>query len=285
MLAALLLALREGLEAALLVGIILGYLGQIGRQDRRKSVWQAVALAAACSLALALALQALGAQFEGQAEALFEGVAMLTAVGVLTWMILWMRFQARNIKTNLQAGVHVAIHRGQNRALFSLAFLAVFREGVELALFLTATNLVTDGLSTVVGSVLGLALAVAFGFAIYSGSMRLNLRRFFDVTSVLLLVFAAGLFAHGIHELQEAGMLPVLVEHVWNLKPVLDDGSTVGALLRVLVGYNDNPSLLEVLGYAGYWAALLLLVQWWVPRQASQRNAAVEVGPGVGSGD
>lgn len=267
MLASMLLTFREGLEAALIVGIILGCLNQLGHSTRRRWVWAAVGLASALSLGLALALQAAGAHLEGQAEMIFEGLAMLLAVIVLSWMIFWMRAQSWRIKSALEADIRIAVRQPHSGALFGLTFLAVFREGVETALFLTAASFVSGSAATLAGGVLGLIAAVIVGWAIYTSAVRLNLRRFFDVTSVLLLVFAAGLFAHSIHEFQEAGWLPVVIEHLWNLKPVLDDGSTVGSLLRVLVGYNDNPSLLEVIGYGLYWAAVLGVLNWWAARR------------------
>ncbi len=273
MIASLLLTFREGLEAALIVSIILSYLSQTGHKDRYNWVWAGTGLAAALSLALAITLHVIGASLEGQAEYIFEGLAMLFAVAVLTWMIFWMRSQARQIKGNLEANLHVAVRKGHNWALFSVAFLAVFREGVETALFLTAAGANSDGLSTLVGGTLGLGAAIVTGWLIYTSTVHLNVRRFFDVTSVLLLVFAAGLFAHGIHELQEAGWIPVITEHVWNLKPLLDDKSTGGAILRTLVGYNDNPSLLEVLSYIGYWFVVLGLASWWSRRPVANSAA------------
>jgi high-affinity iron transporter len=276
MLPSLLLTFREGLEAALLVGIILGYLDQIGRRDRYRPVWTAVGLAAALSLALAVGLHIAGAAFEGRGENLFEGTAMLLAVGVLTWMIFWMRHQARSRKNALEAGIYGAVRQGHAWALFSLAFLAVLREGVELALFLTAVDLVSGGLSTLAGGLIGLGCAILAGWAVYTSTARLNVRRFFDTTGFVLLVFAAGLFAHGLLEFQEAGWLPALAEQVWNLKPVLSDTSTVGSLLRVLVGYHDAPSLLEVIGYLGYWSAVLAVV-WRTNRRMVRRVAAPNV--------
>jgi len=276
MLPSLLLTFREGLEAALLVGIILGYLRKIGRQDRYRLVWTAVGLAAALSVARAVGLHVAGTEFEGRGENFFEGPAMLLAVAVLTWMIFWMRHQARYRKNALEAGIHGAIRQGHNWALFTLAFLTVLREGVELALFLTAVDVVSGGLPTLAGGLIGLAGAILVGWAVYTSAARLNVRRFFDATSLLLLVFAAGLFAHGLLEFQEAGWLPALIEQTWNLTPILSDTSTVGSLLRVLVGYHDTPSLLEVIGYLAYWAVVLGTVRWMNRRmigQAAPSNA------------
>jgi high-affinity iron transporter len=264
-----LLTFREGLEAALIVGIILGYLSQIGHSARSRTVWWAVGVAVTFSTALAVGLNLADAEFEGQAEYIFEGITMLLAVVVLTWMIFWMRYQARHIKGTLESEVRLAVRQTHSRALFSVAFLAVFREGVETALFLTAANIVSDGWSTLIGGVIGVAAAVVVGWLIYTSSARLNLRRFFDVTSVLLIVFAAGLFAHGIHELQEAGWIPVVVEHVWNMKPVLDDSATVGSLLRVLVGYNDNPSVIEIVSYLVYWMVVLVALRRMIPSRTT----------------
>lgn len=274
MLPSLLLTLREGLEAALIVGIMLGYLTRIGQTDRHRTIWAGVGVAVLGSLGFALLLQTLGAQFEGQMEYVFEGIAMLLAVALLTWMIFWMRSQAGNIKRGLEAEVAAAAQPQRGWALFGVAFLAVFREGVELALFLTATSFVADGTTTLLGATIGLSLAVLIGWLIYRGAVRLSLRWFFDVTTVLLLIFAAGLFAHGIHELQEAGWLPILVEHVYDLKPVLDDKSTAGSMLRVLVGYNDNPSLIEIISYGAYWVILSATLFWSSRNQ--QRRAARE---------
>jgi high-affinity iron transporter len=266
MLAAALLTLREGLEAALIISILLSYLRQIGSQQLRWWIWAAVGAASVLSLALAIGLRVIGAGFEGVTEQVFEGLVMLLAVGVLTWMIFWMRYQARYVKQALEDDVHLAVQRGQHWGLFGIAFLAVFREGVETALFLTAASFASDGLSIVVGSIVGLAAAVAIGWLIHAGMAGLSLRAFFNVTSALLLIFAAGLFAHGIHELQEAGWIPIIVERVWNLKPILDDSSLVGSILRTLVGYNDDPSLLEVISYVLYWIVVVISVRWWVER-------------------
>ena len=143
MLASLLLMFREGLEAALIIGIMLGYLGQVGHEERRRTVWIAVVAAAGACLALAAGLQIVGASLEGKAENIFEGLAMLLAVVVLTWMIFWMRYQARHIKGALEAEIRAAVRQEHSWALFSLAFLAVFREGVEMALFVTAIDSVS----------------------------------------------------------------------------------------------------------------------------------------------
>ncbi|MFQ6000912.1 MAG: iron uptake transporter permease EfeU [Anaerolineae bacterium] len=266
MLAAGLITFREGLEAALIVGIVFGYLKKIERLDQQRYVWGGVIAAIIASLGAALGLQLIGAQFTGRAEEIFEGATMFLAVGVLTWMIFWMRYQGRYIKVALERDVQVAVTAGQNWALFGLAFIAVFREGVETALFLSAATLVSAAANTLWGGFLGLGMALLVGYLIFATAVRLDVKRFFDATSVLLLLFAAGLLAHGVHEFQEAGLIPVIVEHLWDTNHILDEKSALGSILKALLGYNGNPSLLEVSSYLGYWVVVLSSVRWWMKR-------------------
>jgi high-affinity iron transporter len=252
MVAALLIAFREGLEAALIVGIVLSYLKRMGYRQRA-AVWWGVASAVTVSVIAGVVLQALGIAFEGRGEQLFEGITMLLAAGVLTWMIFWMQRQARSIRAELEANVRRAVTSGSQWALFALAFVAVVREGIETALFLTAAAFSATPAQTLIGGGLGLALAVAVGWLLFVVSVRLNVRAFFRVTSMLLILFAAGLVAHGVHELQEAGVLAVIVEQVWDTNPILNENSTVGSILKTLFGYNGNPSLLEAVSYVAYY--------------------------------
>lgn len=273
MLTASLITLREGLEAALIVGIVLGYLKKIGIVGHQRTVWIGVALAIAVSVVAALALQAVGAGLEGQAEQVFEGTTMLLAAGVLTWMIFWMQAQAGRIKGHLEAEIQQAISAGTGWGLFSLAFIAVLREGLETVLFLTAALLSSTAVETVVGGLLGLVVAIALGWLIFLGAVRLPLGSFFRVTGALLIVFAAGLMAHAAYEFAEAGIIPAVIEHLWNTKAILDDGSALGSLLRSLVGYNDDPSLIEVLAYLGYY----LGVGWglWHRKRLPAQRASI----------
>jgi high-affinity iron transporter len=269
---ALFLAFREGLEAALIVGIVVGYVAKTGHGARLRFAWAGMAAAIAVSALLAVGIQMIGAELEGPAEQIFEGVTMLLAVAVLTWMVFWMRYQARTLKSALEHEVGQAMRAGQSWGLAAVTFLAVLREGVETALLLAAAAFANDGLGTLIGAVIGLALAAGAGYLIYASTVRLNLRVFFNVTSLLLLVFAAGLLAHGVHEFQEAGLLPTLNEHVWNTGSILPEAAPVGQVLRALVGYNSAPSLEEVAAYWIYWLAALAGVPWLVNRKA--RRAA-----------
>ena len=278
MLVTLLIALREGLEAALIVGIMLGYLKKTGQTAHNRQIWIGVAAAVALSIALAAGIQIAGAELEGAAEEIFEGTAMLLAVVVLTWMVIWMRAQARTLKTTLEGKVQSAIGAGKGVGLVAVAFLAVFREGVETALLLSAASFTTDGLSALAGAVIGLALAVLIGALVYASTIRLNLRLFFSVTSLFLLAFAAGLLAHSVHEFQEAGVLFTLNEHVWDLSGILSDSSPVGQVLAILFGYQSDPSIESVVVYWAYWVATLIGVRWWlartIGRPATNRVAA-----------
>ncbi len=268
MFAAALITLREGLEAALIVGIILAYLKQIDRVDLRRSVWGGVAAALLASVAVAAGVQLLSMEFEGRIEQIFEGITMFLAVAVLTYMIFWMRYQGRYLRQTLEHRVQATVRGERAGALAGLAFFAVFREGVETVLFLSAVGFASDRGGILLGALLGLALAVALGWLIFSAVAKIPVERFFAVTSLLLLVFAAGLMAHAVHEFQEAGLFPTLIAPVWDTNSILPEESLVGSFLKVLVGYNGNPSLLEVLSYLGYWVAVLGGVQWYLRRAA-----------------
>jgi high-affinity iron transporter len=253
-----LLSLREGIEAALIIGIVMGTLRKINRMDMSRPVWLGSGSAAILSIIVALLLHTLGASFEGRTEQIFEGVTMALAAIVLTWMIFWMQRQSRTIKSELESGVQRALSSGGGQALFLLAFFAVLREGVELALFLTAASLSTEAMQILSGAILGLAGAVLLGWLLFASTVRLNLRRFFQVTSLLLILFAAGLFAHSVHEFNEVGLIPPIIEHVWDTNPILNEESSPGMLLKALFGYNGNPSLTEVIAYAGYFLAIII---------------------------
>lgn len=258
MLPAFLLSLREGLEAALIIGILLGALNKINRPSLKRYAWLGSFCAVLISLLAAVLLTAFGLSLEGDAEAIFEGIAMLLAAAVLTWMIFWMNRQARTIKFDIEADVRrAAIGSTGAKAIFFLALIAILREGIELALFLTAATFATDAMQTITGAILGLLGAVALGYVLFASTVRLNLRLFFQVTSFLLILFAAGLVAHGVHEFNEIGWIPPIVEHVWDVNFILDESSLPGQIMTALFGYNGNPSLTEVLAYIGYFIAVL----------------------------
>jgi high-affinity iron transporter len=259
MLATYLLSLREGLEAALIIGIVLGAVSKIHRKDLTSSVWLGTLSAIGISIITAVVLTSFGMSLEDGAEQIFEGITMLIAAGILTWMIFWMGKQARFLKSELEDGVNKAAASTGKRAVFILAFMAVVREGVELAIFITAaffagdpSQLMSNTIQTLAGTILGLGTAALLGYTIFATTLRLDLRRFFQVTGIMLILFAAGLVAHGVHEFNEIGWVPVIVEHIWDVNMILDENSVAGQLLKTLFGYNGNPALSEMIVYFAY---------------------------------
>ena len=254
-LGALVIALREGVEMTLIAGIVLAYLTQIGAKRAHRWVWLGVGAAAAVSLGFLAVLNAIDAEFSGATEQVFEGVAMLLAAGFLTWMIFWMLRQSRHLKGELQRGIQEVLTRGGAAwGIFALVFFAVVREGVETALLLFAA----PGQGKLLGTLIGLAIALAIGVLIYAFGRRINLATFFRVTGIVLVLFAAGLVTHGMHEFVEAGVVaggPVL----FDLSATLPDGEGAGALLRSLFGYSADPTLLEGIVYVAYYVVALVL--------------------------
>ncbi len=261
MLSSFFLSLREGLEAALIVGVLLGTLKKTNNLKYKSAIWSGVGIASVLSILIGYLLNRLGASFEGQTEQIFEGVAMLLAAGMLTWVIIWMQSQFRSAKLKLEDSVKLAVLEGSRFALFSLAFIAVIREGIELAVFLTAASMDVESSQILIGAVLGLLTVVALGILLFKSLISLDLAKFFNITSIILILFAAGLVAHGVHEFNEAGVIPSVIEHVWDMNHILDEKSTPGLLLKALIGYNGNPSLTEVISYFLYFIFLWLIVR------------------------
>ena len=232
------------------------------------------------SILTAVILTSFGLSLEETAEQIFEGITMLIAAGILTWMIFWMSKQARFLKSELEAGVNKAAASTGKRAVFWLAFIAVVREGVELAFFITAaffagdqSQVTSNIIQTLAGTILGLGTAALLGWTLFATTVRLDLRRFFQVTGILLILFAAGLVAHGVHEFNEVGWIPAVVEHVWDMNVVLDETSLLGQLLRTLFGYNGNPSLTEIIAYFAY---LIVVSIFWRRENVAPAKATVQ---------
>jgi len=184
---------------------------------------------------------------------------MFSAAILLTWMIFWMQRQAGSLQHNLESEVQKSSLAPGQRALFLLAFLSISREGLELALFLTAASQDSSSLYIILGAVAGLAVSALLGYLLFATTYRLSLKRFFQLTNVLLILFAAGLVAHGVHEFNEAGLIPPIIEPLWDINPILNERSSAGELLKALFGYNGNPSLTEALAYIGYFIVLWVL--------------------------
>ena len=258
----LLIMLREGIEAALVVGIIAGYLKRTGRSAWMGAVWVGVMLAAALSLFVGAALQFAGAEFPQRQQELIEGLIGLVAVGILTSMVFWMRRVARSVKQELHASIDAALsntHKNQAYALIGMVFLAVAREGLETVFFLLAVFQQSPSPLAPLGALLGLVVAIAVGWAIYAGSLRLNLGRFFSITALLLLVVAAGILAGAVRSLHEAGLWNALQSVVFDWSERLPDDGPIGSVLAGFFGYQDAPTVSTLGAWALYLVVVLIL--------------------------
>jgi len=257
---------REALEAALIVGIILSYLVRTKQTEYSNVVYMGVLFGIVASIIGALLFVRLAGGFTGRAEQIFEGSTMLIGALLLTTMILWMMKQ-RHIALELELRVKSELTENHRLGLFLLMFVAVLREGIETVIFLGAASFVSSS-NSLIGASAGIVAAIVLGYAIFVGSMKINLKRFFNMTGILLILFAAGLVAYGVHELQEAKIIPTWVEHLWDINPSVNPDGTYpllhengygGSILKGLFGYNGNPSLLEVLSYVTYLGFVLIL--------------------------
>ncbi|EJN84434.1 iron uptake transporter permease EfeU [Actinomyces naeslundii] len=280
-LANLLIALREGLEAALVVSIIVAYLVKSDRRDALPKLWLGVGLAALVPL-VAGAIMTWGPKtLTFQAQEILGGLLSFVAVGLVTWMIFWMGKNARELKGELEGSLSKTLAEGGSGwGVVWIAVVAVGREGVETALFVWATvrsSIETSIMQTTAGVVTGLVLAIVLGVLIYQGAVRINLRIFFAVTGYFLIVVAAGIVAYGIGDLQEAGLLPGHTSHAWDLSSYLPANTSplhwLYVLLEAMFQLNLQPSVLQVLGWCLYIVPTLVLLtlqimgRWPAPRQ------------------
>lgn len=252
---------RETLEAALVVGILLTFLTKTHQEIFKKYIWTGLALGISVSFLLAIGIQLFLGEFEGKTEQIFEGVLMFTTAGLLTWMILWVHRQKGVVK-QLEKKVKQKIDSGYPVGLIFLTTTAVMREGIETVLYLRALSSISQS-GQLIGSFLGIVAAIGFSYLMFRFSLQMHLAKVLKVSGALLLLFAAGLVAHGVHEFQEVGFLPLFsFDPLINISHILDNGSFIGSLLRALFGYTAKPSLLEVLSYGGYVGLIFLLEVW-----------------------
>lgn len=276
MLTALLITFRETLEASLVIGIILAYLKKSGNQRHYKYIWWAITCGILTSIIFAYLFNTLVGGFEGHAEQIYEGVTMLTAAALISWMIIWMLKQRSNLRQNIENKAEMHINQDHPLGLFFLVFVSVIREGIETVIFLQAASLQSGQSNLLLGGITGIIMAIVLSFLLFKGFAKVPLRKFFTITSAMLILFAAGLVAHGVHELEEAGLVPIIIEHLWDINPsistegefpALHEKGSIGSILVGLFGYNGNPSLVEVLSYFVY---LLLIAGSW--RIISKKN-------------
>jgi high-affinity iron transporter len=252
-----LITLRESLEAALIIGILLTYLNKIEQKKLKKDIWIGTIAAILVSIGGALLFYFVLGGFE-QYENIIEGFAMIIAAAVLTWVIIWMMKTGKDIKGNLEEKINLTISREKRFGLIILAFISVAREGIETALFMVGVIAIEDNVTAIIwSSILGIVISVIIAVAIFWTGQKINLKHFFNITSGILIVFAAGLFAHGLHELQELGWFGsedfFLQRIVWDTSAILNDKTTeLGKFLRALIGYQDKPTWLEIISYSIY---------------------------------
>lgn len=273
------IGLREGLEAALIVGIIAAFLGQQGRRDALRLVWFGTAVAVAICVGVAIVLQVISSDLPQRQQEGLETVVGALAVCMVTYMIIFMRRHARGLKKDLEGAAASALASGSSRALVAMAFLAVLREGFETAVFLLATFQASGNASTSwLGAVLGIGLAAAIGYAIYKGGVRLNLARFFRVTGLVLVVVAAGLVMTAFHTASEAGWLTVGQAQAFDLSWLVRPGTPVSSLLTGVLGIQPFPAWIEVIAWLAYLIPMVVIVAWPAGQARKRGPVAVSVG-------
>ena len=264
MLASFVITFRETLEVALITGIILSYLIQTKQEKYNNVVYVGITSGIIASLIGAFFFTSVAGGFEGTTEEIFEGMTMIFGAVLITTMILWMMHQ-KQLALKIRKEVQAQLENASRIGLFLLVFVSVLREGIETVIFLGAASFVDADLDFLLGAFGGIVAATILGVILFVGSKKINIKTFFTITSILLILFAAGLMAHGIHELQEAHVIIFLGETAWDINPPVNaDGSypelhekgLLGSFFKQLFGYNGNPTVLEVIVYAVY----LLLV-------------------------
>ena len=275
MIVSFLITFRETLEAALIITILVAYLTRINRRDMHRYVWIGAITAVAISVVIGLVVAVIYGSFIGVSEKLFEGTASILATVVLTYMVFWMAKNARRIRGEVEEKIDVAINKESLWGIAILSFIAVVREGIETILFLTAIASSDPG-GTAIGAVGGITLVMVLAVLLMKGMYRLDIRKFFKVTSILLIIFAAGLLGYGVHEFIEAAEiwgidLGILAQPAFNINPSdiahpLHEKGTVGSILKTLIGYDGNPEILRIVAYLSYWLAI---GTYWVKKFSS----------------
>lgn len=252
-----LITFRETLEAALVVGIVLTFLTKTNQHIFKTFVWRGIGAGILIAVFLAFILEMFFGGLTGKTEEIFEGVLMFITAGFLTWMILWVHKQ-KDVAKKIKQKVALHAEKGYGLGIFVLVASSIFREGTETVLYLKASSLV-GGSNQLIGAIIGIGAALALGYALFRFALRINLSLVFSITSVFLLLFAAGLVSHGIHEFQEAKLLPIFAfDPIVNVSHILDHKSTFGSFLRVLFGYTSKPTVLEAFSYGVY----VLFIMW-----------------------
>ncbi|MEV0701699.1 iron uptake transporter permease EfeU [Saccharopolyspora sp. NPDC050389] len=255
-----LIGLREGLEAVLVVSILVAFLVRTERRRALPHVWLGVAVAVALSIALGAVLTYTAATLSFEAQEAFGGIASIIAVAFVTGMIFWMRRAGRTLAAQLRGQLDEALRLGPV-AVATVAFLSVAREGMETAVFFFSSVQSAGGgtVLPLVGFLIGIAIAIMLGWLLYAGAIKVNLSKFFTVTGVLLVFVAAGVFAYGVHDLQEAGILPGLNTLAFDVSDHIPPTSWYGALLKGIFNFSPQTTVFQAVVWAGYVAIVLPL--------------------------
>ena len=273
-----LIGLREAVEAALIIGVLMTWLVRSDRGSLSSWIWYGVGAGIAASLVVAALFAWVWGGLESfeEHEAMFEGVLEIFAALLLTLVII--HFIRHPSARELENWADEAFKQKHGMGLFLISFLSVWREGSETVVFIGAG---TEGTDAIVGVFFGIVVATVFAYAFFTRGMEVDISKLFKITNVLLILFAAGLVAHGFHELQEAGVAPVVVEEIWDVNPEVDSETTypllhekgaIGGIFKALFGWNGNPSLLEVLAWCGYTGGMLFLLSRGSEKQRRMKN-------------
>ena len=273
-----LIGLREAVEAALIIGVLMTWLVRSNRGSLSSWIWYGVGAGIAASLVVAALFAWVWGGLESfeEHEALFEGVLEIFAALLLTLVIV--HFIRHPSARELENWADEAFKQKHGMGLFLISFLSVWREGSETVIFIGAG---TEGTDAIIGVFFGIVVATVFAYAFFTRGMEVDISKLFKITNVLLILFAAGLVAHGFHELQEAGVAPVVIEEVWNVNPEVNSETTypllhekgaIGGIFKALFGWNGNPSLLEVLAWCGYTGGMLFLLSRGSEKQRRMKN-------------
>ncbi|MGW7266296.1 iron uptake transporter permease EfeU [Streptomyces sp. NPDC054842] len=270
-----LIGLREGLEASLVVCILIAYLVKTGRRDALRPIWTGIGVAVALALGFGCALEFGSQELTFQAQEALGGSLSIVAVCLVTWMVFWMRRTARHLRAELHGRLDAALAMGTG-ALVATAFLAVGREGLETALFVWASvHAASDGTPRpLIGVALGLATAILLGWLFYRGALKINLAKFFTWTGGMLVVVAAGVLAYGVHDLQEADWIPGLTNLAFDISGTIEPTSWYGTLLKGVFNFQPDPTVLQVVVWALYLVPTLLIFLWPSGRGAGRPEPA-----------